>query len=101
MCVGCLAHDVEVLEPDPPIETDVMQVLAEKSEAFAEKKYSDECQHHHGDEGIATEHRLDETIRAPTTSRWRGDDRRNREFWHGERWLVTGGAGKPSSLTFT
>jgi hypothetical protein len=52
-------NDVDVFETGLTIEPQVRQVLAEESEAFAEKKDRDQRQHDDRDERVPTEEKLD------------------------------------------
>ena len=62
MRIGLLPHNVDVFESSLAIESDIGQVLSEKSEAFAEKKNGDEREDDDGDESVAAEEKLDRLV---------------------------------------
>ena len=59
MLGGNRANDIDVFEAGLAVETKVRQVLAEESEAFAEKENGDQGEDDDGDERVAAEEGLD------------------------------------------
>ena len=64
--VGLHAHDVDVFKSGTPIQPQIVQVLAEETEALAKEKDRDQGEDDDRDQGVAAKETLDDSFRGKT-----------------------------------
>jgi hypothetical protein len=97
------AHEIDELQAGAAINLQTLQVLSEKSAAFAKQKNSDESEDHHRDNRVAPEERLDQKFGGePTTPDGTFSAKKGGgggECFHGETMRIAAETGNLFSVT--